>query len=195
MGVESGMSRVSIVNGLHSCQGALIAGLMMRSLCARLDVPFLSFDEVLRDPSWMDRIRCFDEQLSPKIPRSLSEVISGPPVDWLSEERRLILTSAGRELLDVSEAQIDETSWKLIGLMVNQEHLAKNQWSPVHGDYFVHVTNTSVLSNLSDLCGITDTVMWTEDLKLLSKHALVEMSMDNIDEVVNQVGDSTSSIG
>lgn len=68
--------------------------------------------------------------------------------------------------------------------MVNQEHLAKNQWSPVHGDYLVHVTSTSVLSNLSDLWGITDTVMWTEDLRLLGKHALVEMSMDNIDEVV-----------
>ena len=66
MGVESGMSRVSIVNGLHSGQGALIAGLMMRCLSVRLGVPFVPFDEVLRDPSWMNRIRCFDEQLFPK---------------------------------------------------------------------------------------------------------------------------------
>ena len=97
----------------------------MRELCINLGVPFVSFSDVLLDPSWIEKISRWDEQLLPQIPAQVPESLLDDLIVWESEERQLVLTAAGREMLEASDAEIDDTSWHTTGLMVSAEHLSR----------------------------------------------------------------------
>jgi hypothetical protein len=191
MGVEDGLSRRSVVNGLHSLQGALMCGLMMRKQCQVWDVPTVSLQMLMEDPSWIARIRIWKVTLIASIPKLLgfkSEVkcvMSDPSTADTAGDTGTVgmVTDLSSTEDTVNEDSTDAEMWYGGDFQLDPEYLAQVQWSN-EGDFSVHVTDSVQDSMLHDMCGVNETVAWDVDVELEHQHALVEVSVSLLDRVI-----------
>ena len=179
MGVDSNMSRKSILNGLHVLQGALMCGPMMRQLCCEFGAPMVTLQEArsMADPSLISMVRNWE---SKDIPSSKPE--HGLRSGGADMPPRFVVPKPVP--LKMCQDVTDQEAWNIPGFMVGPECVSEVHWS-VHGDFTNHVCNSpSMNSPLDDLCGISCTDEWYPDLDIPCGHALVEVTLDSLSNVI-----------